>query len=75
MIESEPLRKTLEQERLHHEYEVSGSPSSLLSPTTHQLVSCLAIRGQWVTTQPNLQLDPPRISTADDERGISSFPL
>ncbi len=59
MIESEPLRKTLEQERLRHQYEVSGSPSSSLSPTKHQLISCLATRGQWVTTQPNLQLDPP----------------
>lgn len=33
-------------------------PSAPL-PTKHQLISCLASRGHWVTSQPDLQLDPP----------------
>ena len=63
LIESAPLRKQLEQETCRYEYEVplplspTTPPPSL--PTKHQLISCLAARGHWVTTQPNLQLDPP----------------
>ena len=63
LIESIPLRKKLEQESFRHEYEVDVATSPTTpppsSPTKHQLISCLAARGQWVTTQPNLQLDPP----------------
>lgn len=63
MIESAPLRKQLEQETSRYEYEVSLPSSPTLPPpslpTKHQLISCLAARGQWVTTQPGLQLDPP----------------
>ncbi|XP_028410119.1 quinone oxidoreductase-like protein 1 isoform X2 [Dendronephthya gigantea] len=28
-------------------------------PTKHELVSCLAVGGRWITTQSDLQLDPP----------------
>ena len=63
LIESAPLKKQLEQEASHYEYEVSPPASPTLSPpslpTKHQLISCLAARGHWVTTQPHLQLDPP----------------
>lgn len=61
LIESASLRKQLEQETSRYEYEVDAtitSNSSLL-PTKHQLITCLAARGHWVTVQPNLQLDPP----------------
>ena len=63
LIESAPLRKRLEDETCCYEYEVAlptsptHPPPSL--PTKHQLISSLAARGQWVTTQPRLQLDPP----------------
>lgn len=63
LIEPAPLRKQLEQETCRYEYEVvmptspTNAPPSF--PTKHQLISCLAARGQWVTTQPRLQLDPP----------------
>ena len=62
LIESAPLRKQLEQETWRYEYEVSlpSSPSLSSLPTKHQLISCLAARGHWVTTQPGLQLDPPQ---------------
>ena len=57
------MRKQLEQESSRYEYEVSLPTSPTLPPpslpTKHQLISCLASRGQWVTTQPRLQLDPP----------------
>ena len=59
LIESAPLRKQLEQETCRYEYEDQSSLSTILPPTKHQLVSCLATRGQWVTRQQNLQLDPP----------------
>ena len=59
LIESAPLRKQLEQETCRYEYEDQSSLSTILPPTKHQLVSCLATRGQWVTRQHNLQLDPP----------------
>ncbi len=63
LIESVSVRKQLEQETLRHEYEASSNASSSFPPpplpTKHQLISCLATRGHWVTTQPNLQLDPP----------------
>lgn len=58
LIESAALRRQLEQEPIQCEYEVPSQHSPLL-PTKHQLISCLAARGHWVTTQPNLQLDPP----------------
>ena len=41
-----------------YEYETS-KPLTRFSPTKGQLVRCLAVRGQWVTSQPKLQLDPP----------------
>ena len=63
LIESVSVRKQLEQESIRHEYEVASSTSPSFPPpslpTKHQLISCLASRGHWVTTQPNLQLDPP----------------
>ena len=69
LIESLPLRRQLEQETCRYGYEPSSSlspptsPSNTtsfsISPTKHQLISCLAVRGQWVTSQPELQLDPP----------------
>lgn len=63
LIESEMVRKQLEQESVRYEYEVSLPTSPTLPPpsfpTKHQLISCLASRGQWVTMQPRLQLDPP----------------
>lgn len=58
LIESVPLQNQLEQETHRYEYETSPPPSPP-SPTNHQLVSCLAAMGQWVTSQPHLQLDPP----------------
>ena len=57
LIESVPLKQQLEKET--HRYEYEASPSSPLVPTKHQLTSCLAAQGQWVTSQPDLQLDPP----------------
>ena len=63
LIESVSIRKQLEQEGVRHEYEVASSTSPSFPtpslPTKHQLISCLAARGHWVTTQPCLQLDPP----------------
>ena len=41
-----------------HEYETS-KPLTRFSPTKNQLIKCLAVGGQWVTSQPKLQLDPP----------------
>ena len=58
LIESVPLRRQLEQEPIRCEYEVPPDQPPQL-PTKYQLISCLAARGHWVTTQPNLQLDPP----------------
>ena len=58
LIESAPLRRQLEQENIPYEYETS-KPLTRFCPTKHQLVNCLAARGQWVTSQPKLQLDPP----------------
>ena len=58
LIESAPLRRQLEQETILYEYEKSKSLTRFC-PTKHQLVRCLAVRGQWVTSQPKLQLDPP----------------
>ena len=58
LIESTPLRRQLEQENVLYEYETSKTLTRF-SPTKNQLIKCLAIRGQWVTTQPKLQLDPP----------------
>jgi hypothetical protein len=58
LIESTPLRRQLEQENVLYEYETS-KPLTRFSPTKNQLIKCLAIRGQWVTSQPKLQLDPP----------------
>ncbi|XP_034250727.1 quinone oxidoreductase-like protein 1 [Thrips palmi] len=31
----------------------------LVRPTKHDIISCLAVGGRWVTCEPNLQLDPP----------------
>ncbi|XP_067945699.1 quinone oxidoreductase-like protein 1 [Watersipora subatra] len=36
-----------------HETQVPGRPSK------HDVISCLAVNGKWITSQPNLQLDPP----------------
>lgn len=58
LIESTPLRRQLEQENVLYEYETS-KPLTRFSPTKNQLIKCLAVRGQWVTSQPKLQLDPP----------------
>ena len=52
-----PLKQQLEKEACRYGYEADSS--SILTPTKHQLISCLAARGQWVTSQPDLQLDPP----------------
>ena len=57
LIDSASLKKQLEQESLRYTYEDDPSPS--LSPTSHQIISLLAARGHWVTSQPDLQLDPP----------------
>ena len=57
LIESTPLRRQLEQENVLYEYETS-KPLTRFSPTKNQLIKCLAFRGQWVTSQPKLQLDP-----------------
>ena len=62
LIESAPLRRQLEQESHRHGYEVTSPSSStggVALPTKHQLISCLATLGHWVTSQPSLQLDPP----------------
>lgn len=59
LVESAALRKQLEQETCRYEYEQQSSLLATPPPTKHQLISCLATRGQWVTRQPNLQLDPP----------------
>lgn len=58
LIESAPLKRQLKEETLMYEYETS-QPLTRFSPTKHQLIGCLAMRGQWVTSQPKLQLDPP----------------
>lgn len=57
IIDSASLKQQLEQETLRYTSEDDPSPS--LSPTTHQIVSLLAARGHWITSQPELQLDPP----------------
>jgi NADPH:quinone reductase-like Zn-dependent oxidoreductase len=57
IIDSTSLKQQLEQEPLRYTYEDDPSPS--LSPTAHQIISLLASRGHWVTSQPELQLDPP----------------
>ncbi|KAK3915415.1 Quinone oxidoreductase-like protein 1 [Frankliniella fusca] len=31
----------------------------LVRPSKHDIISCLAVGGRWVTCEPNLQLDPP----------------
>ncbi|XP_078733371.1 quinone oxidoreductase-like protein 1 isoform X1 [Lampetra fluviatilis] len=36
-----------------------GAPPAPGSPHKHQLISALAVAGQWVTTHEQLQLDPP----------------
>ena len=59
LIESAPLRKQLEQETCRYQYELSSSSPTPYLPTKFQIVSCLAARGHWVTSQPDLQLDPP----------------
>ena len=57
IIESPLLRQQLETEGYRHGYE--SAPPTTLCPTKHQLISCLAAHGCWITTQPDLQLDPP----------------
>ena len=57
MIDSSSLKQQLEQEPLRYTYEEDPSPT--LSPSAHQIISLLAARGHWVTSQPELQLDPP----------------
>lgn len=39
--------------------EEGRRPSSFLLPTKHDIISCLAVGGRWVTSQHDLQLDPP----------------
>ena len=51
------MRQQLEMEGHRHGYE--SAPPTILCPTKHQIISCLAARGHWITTQPDLQLDPP----------------
>ena len=57
IIESPLLRQQLEAEGHRHGYE--SAPPPTLCPTKHQIISCLAAHGCWITTQPDLQLDPP----------------
>ena len=57
MIDSSSLKQQLEQES--HRFTYEADPSPPLSPTVHQIISLLAARGHWVTSQPALQLDPP----------------
>lgn len=51
----------MEQEQ--HRYSYEADPTPTLSPTSHQIISLLAARGHWVTSQPELQLDPPETQT------------
>ena len=57
IIDSTSLKRQLAKEPLRYTYE--DDPSPPLSPTVHQIISLLAARGHWVTSQPELQLDPP----------------
>lgn len=57
IIESPLLRQQLETEGHRHGYE--SAPPTVPCPTKHQIISCLAAHGCWITTQPDLQLDPP----------------
>ena len=61
LIDSASLRQQLEQEPLRYTYEDDPSPHH--SPTAHQIISLLGARGHWVTSQPDLQLDPPQTQT------------
>ena len=61
LIDSATLKQQLEQEPLRYTYEADPSPP--LSPTSHQIGSLLAARGHWVSSQPDLQLDPPLSQT------------
>jgi NADPH:quinone reductase-like Zn-dependent oxidoreductase len=61
LIDSATLKQQLEQEPLRYTYEADPSPP--LAPTSHQIVSLLAARGHWVSSQPDLQLDPPLSQT------------
>lgn len=55
LIESDTLHKQLESDENQYEYE-AASPASIPLPTKHQIISSLAIQGQWVTSQPTLQV-------------------
>ncbi|XP_075234070.1 quinone oxidoreductase-like protein 1 [Lycorma delicatula] len=37
--------------------KVDDDTSNML--TNHEIISCLAVGGHWITTNPNMQLDPP----------------
>lgn len=59
LVDSALLRKQLENERNRCEYEDHAHTQTVPLPKKHQLISCLATRGQWVSREPRLQLDPP----------------
>ncbi len=59
LVDSASLRRQLENERHRYEYEDKAHTQTTPHPRKHQLISCLATRGQWVTREPALQLDPP----------------
>ncbi len=60
LVDSASLRRQLENERYRYEYEDQAHTQTIPPPPRkHQLISCLATRGQWVTREPALQLDPP----------------
>lgn len=41
------------------EDSVAKDPLDRYCPSKHELLSCLGIGGRWITSQSNLQLDPP----------------
>ena len=57
MIDSTSLKQQLDHENKRYGCELNPAPSH--SPTVHQIISLLGARGHWVTSQPDLQLDPP----------------
>lgn len=54
VIEPRSFRGELEEAQNRHDYESEIPFPSL--PTKQQILSCLAVHGHWITTQPELQV-------------------
>ena len=56
-FDSNSLQQQLENESNRYEYETSQHITNPL-PTKQDIINCLSPQGHWVTSQPDIQVEP-----------------